>query len=310
MVASIPETRALSAFPGSSFKYGPLMHVRYLFIRFCQGLFHAAPENCYHWVEDQHTTEIFIADEETLNPEVIAKRPGISFTRGPVQFYSLGIDDMQEYDFSLDKKTKGVLIPGTMTINCCSRVPIESEHIAWVVAEHLWLLRHLMMRAGFFEIARGIQVGAPSAAGSIIAQDRGEEFTCTPVSVPFQFARTSSYTPLGKEIVNNIDMNLRVRRGLPIQSLGPAQAGHEYPMGVYTCQPESFAPNAADLQRDEDLPKIPHPLNPAKTVRVRVVRPHRAGTRLIQRQGATIPIVRPCVEQSNSQSAPVFTQQG
>jgi len=286
------------------------MHVRVLFIRFVQGLFSASPEGCYRWRADQHSTEIFIADEETLNPEVISKKPGISFTRGPVQFYSLGLDDMEKFDFTLEKKTKGVLIPGTMTINCCSSVPIESEHIAWVVAEHLWLLRHLLMRAGFFEIGRSIQIGSPSPAGSIIANDRGEEFSCTPVSVPFQFARASSYTPLGMEIVNRINQNLRVRGPQRVSSCGPPATTHEYPLGQYECWPPPFAPQAQDLQRDESLPLMPHPLNPAKTVRVRVVRPHCAGSRLLPHARTTIPILAPCVEQSNTQSAPVFTQQG
>ena len=93
MAAKIPETRPSPRFPESSFKYNPLMHVRVLFVRFAQGLFAAAPTGSYHWTADAETTELIITDEETISPDVLQKSPVISFTRGPVQFYSVGMDD-------------------------------------------------------------------------------------------------------------------------------------------------------------------------------------------------------------------------
>jgi hypothetical protein len=287
------------------------MHVRVLFVRFVQGLFSSAPEGSYRWVADDENTEIYITNENVIQPEVVEKLPAINFVRGPVQFYNLGLDDLEEYDFALNRKTKGVLLPGTMTVNCCSKVDLESEHLAFVVADHIWLLRDLLLKAGFFETGRGIQVGSPTAAGSVIANDRGDEFYCTPVSIPFQFARLSSFTPLGLEVVHNIENTLKVR-GLPFRSsLGSPRNDprfdHEVPVAVYACRPPSFAPDAQDAQRG-NLALQPHPLNPAVTVRVRTIRPNRPGLRLNPRGGSAIPIVRPCVEQSDSSVA--FEQKG
>lgn len=307
MASKNPETRPNPRFPESSFKYNPLTHVRVLFVNFVRGLFSSAPPGCYQWSSDPETTELYITDEEVIQPEVVQRMPSVSFTRGPVQFYNLGLDDLEQYDFALDRKTKGVLLPGTMTVNVCSRVQLESEQVAFVIADHLWLLRDLLMKVGFFEIGRGIQIGSPSAAGTIIANDRGDEFICTPVSVPFQFSRLSSVTPLGRTIIRNIDQCLRLGQPRTVESLGgPAQL-HEYPFGVEYSRPENFAPDARDLRR-APCNLQPHPLNPARTVRVRVVRPNRASARLIHSRAA-IPIVRPCVEQS-SPSTPDCTQKG
>lgn len=309
MAGKVPETQPAAGYPDSSFKYTPMRHLRVMFIRFCQGLFHAAPIGSYHWDPDENITELIISNENKLDPEVISRRPGLSFTRGPIQFYSLGIDDMMYYEWDIDKKTKGVLVPGTMTINCVSRVPQESEDIAWVVMEHLWLLRHLLMQAGFFEIGRQPQMGSPSPAGSIVAGDQGDEFTVTSVSVPFQFSRTSSFTPLGKRIVQNVQFALNTRSDPKyIGSLGVPSQGFNGPFNETVVAPSSFAPNASDAQgqtpdpagvRQVFLPKQPHPLNPAKTVSVRTVRPHMRAALYTVPEG-TVPITGSSVEESGT----------
>lgn len=312
MAAKNPETVPAPLFPESSFKYNPLLHVRILFVRFIQGLFSASQPGAYKWSDDPENTEIYITDEGVVQPSVIEKSPAVTLTRGPVQFYSLGLDDLHGYDFSLDKKTKGLLVPGTMTINAISRNDLESEHLAFIIARHIWLLRDLLMKSGFFEIGRSIQVGSPSAAGSLVANEQGDEYRATPVSVPYQFPELSSVTPLNREVVQHIEQTLHVRGiakqfGLGSPRNNPAM-DHEIAQSVHACWPEPFAPDALDLQRG-DLPLQPHPLNPAMQVRVRVVRPVRTGLRPSPRAPTTIPIVSPCVEQSDS-SAETFTQKG
>lgn len=305
MSGKVAETAATPTFPDSSFKYTPLRHVRVLFIRFCQGLFFSAPPGCYHWEPDNERSEIIITNENKLDPEVINKRPGIHFTRGPVQFYSMGMDDLSALDMSTEQKEKGILVPGTMTLNLVSRVQQETEDLAWVVAEHIWLLRDLLMKAGFFEIGRQPQIGSPSAAGSIVANDAGEEFYATPVTVPWQFARNSKFTPLGKKIVQGISQSLSTSLR-PVASLGPAYHPFEYPAQVKACPPASFAPQASDARggtpdpgraRQDFLPKQFHPLNPSQVVTVRTVRPFRPGLR-VPRPGDQVPITNLCVEES------------
>jgi hypothetical protein len=289
-------------FPSSSFRYTPLRHLRVVLVRFIQGLFSAAPSGSYRWDPDDALTEIFVQSDSRVDAETIGHRPAISVTRGPLQLYSLGMDDLSAYDLMTGRKEKVVLVPGTATFNCVSRVSLEAEDIAWVVAEHTWLLRGLLMQSGFFEIGRGIGVSAPSSAGSIVGDDQGDEFTVVSVSVPFQLSRKSSVTPLNKLIVNNIQQSLSTRRPRLAASYGvPAQ----YSMSLHDCAPPSFAPDASDAHgatpdpagtNTNYLPKAPHPLNPMKEVFVRRVYPNRPGQQMPRPGG--VPIPDPCVEQS------------
>lgn len=285
MPSRVHEITTSGGFPGSSFKYTPLQHVRVLILGFLQGLFAEAPPNSFRWSPDDQVTELVIRDENPIHVETIGMRPCVSLTMGTINFYSLGLDDMFSYDVALDRKVKVVLIPGTVSINCCSRVPIEAHNLAWIIAEHLWLLRELLLKAGFFEIGRNISVSPPSPPGSVIAADAADEWVCSTVSVPYQFNRKSAFTNLGHRIANNI--RLQVEQRLPAVDQGrggPAVAGHELPVLVTESFPPSFAPNASDVYdktpdpagtRTYSLPVAPHPLNPAKLVVVQTVRPYR-----------------------------------
>jgi len=304
VTAKVAKTRALSGFPASSFKYTPLQHVRVLFVSFVQGLFQEAPPGCYKWSSDIESTEIIITDENPIHVEKLGMRPAITFTRGPVQFYSLGIDDMMNFDFRTEKKTKAVLVPGTMTINCCSRSDLECENIAWIVAEHIWLLRELFMKMGFFDLGRQPQIGSPSPAGSVVSGDQAVEWFVTAVAIPFQFPRLSSFTPLGNKVAENIELTLNQVHSRA-EALGATGGfiNHELPLGVTRHFPSSFAPDATDTYgRTPDpsgskspapLPIQPHPLNPASSVTVRTLSPFAGGVRPAGMNGAALPIKTP-----------------
>lgn len=291
----------------SNFKYTPMEALRTTFVGFLQGLFHQAENGCYHWEPDEHDTEIVIQDEGPVKEEVLTKRPVITIVRGPMQFSTLGLDDMEHYDSDIDRKTKSVIVSGTMTINCCSRVSLESEKIAWISMEHIWLLRQELIGNNLlFDTGRAPQLGSPSPAGSIVADGKGDEFICTPIMMPVQFIRQSSFQPLGAPAVQDIIHRISV--SIPrIRQTGCSPQGHEYPASLQTCPPGSFYPGASDAfgktpvpgGAPDRLPKVPHPLNPAVEVVVKRIRPCRSGVRGFTNLGAgAVPIPSPCVEES------------
>lgn len=300
-------------FPQSSFKDEPLTQLRVLYNAFVKGLFAAAPKGMYHW-EPGEGTEILITDEHPVKGDVIGPRPAVTFTRGPIQFFSLGMDDMLNFRFVDGRKTKAVLIPGVMSINCCSRSDLESEKIAWIIAEHLWLLREKLMGYDlFYEIGRQPQVSAPSPAEGIVAADAGDEWYCTTVSSPFQFPRTSQFTPLNKIILESIELQIRAKL-LSLRQLtpgGPAISHNEAdpPLHIREEGAPSFFPEASDARgRTPDpggvLPDPPtyvaHPLDPTRQVRVRTIHPFRPGLRPPSMGGRAIPIAERSVEESTS----------
>lgn len=311
----LPTTSPNGAFPEDSFKYSPLEHVRSLFVGFFQGLFNASVPGAYHWEADDELSEIYISDENVVNGATIGQRPAITCTRGPLQFYSLGLDDMMAYDFHTGTKQKSVLVPGTMTVNCSSRIPIEAERIAWICAEMLWMHRELLMAAGFFEIGRQPAIGSPSPAGSIITADSGDEWYVVPVTCPFQFYRTSQSSPLGKTILREIGLSIQTRLGM-VNQQNVNQNGHGgppastmpvVPVEITAYRPPPFAPAASDVYGNTPAPgqpapqvmTVPDPRNPSQYVTIRSSRPNSPAVRPPSMGGRPIPIAATSVEESS-----------
>jgi len=288
-------------------RYNPLRFVREAYVRFIQGLFFAAPKGWYHWELDLEETDIVVSDENPIKTDVLGKRPCISCTRGPVALYTLGLDDMLQYNMQTGGKKKTILIPGTISINCCSRVPLEAEQIAWIVAEHLWMLRDTMRKWGFYDVGRNLAIGAPSPPGSIIQNDGGDEWYVVTITSPFQIGRISQTTPLGERIAASVEMTLggsirgRAEQGVPYAE------GPDLPYGIDRTVGADDLPvlgGRVGVVKGEGsiashtVRTMAHPLNPNVQVTVRAARPGDPIFRPPSIRGRAIPISGQHVEES------------
>lgn len=304
MSSRASQTDPRGAFPASSFKYTPLEHIETLLISFIQRLFGFAPIGAYHWTPDE-TSEIYLSAASPVHVREIGQRPAVTLTCGPIQFVSVGLDDMTGYHFDTGQKEKTVLVTGTMSINCSARVPIQSRQIAWIIWEHIWLLREILLRAGFFDIGRSMMIGATTGAEQIIVSDQGDEWVSTPLLCPFQFSRTSRFTPLGQQMIAGIEAEIQIAQRRLLGLGAPMSPNTDLPYASTSVPPSAFAPDASDAHggtpnpgvSSEGLPIVPHPLNPAQMVTVRIARGTRVGTRPLQQPHA-LPITEGDVEQS------------
>jgi hypothetical protein len=170
------------------------------------------------------------------------------------------------------------------------------------------------MQQGFFEVGRQPSIGAPSSAGSVIMADEGDEWFVTSVTCPYQFYRTSQYTPLDAVVVREITMRLRSGTTTVSEQFvttgghggPPAAPGGGLPYEIETRFPPPFAPNASDVYGNTpnpgfgppQLPIVPHPRNPAQMVTVRAARPNGVAVRPPGMGGQPIPIAPETVEES------------
>jgi hypothetical protein len=273
-----------------------------------------APKGWYHWELDNEETDIIISDENPIKTDTLGKRPCITCTRAPVAFYTLGLDDLLEYNMSTGARKKSVLLPGTMSINCCSRVPLEAEQLAWIVAEHLWMLRDVMRRWGFYDIGRNLTIGAPSPPGAIIQNDSGDEWYVVTITSPFQMHRMSEVTPLGARVAQEMDVIMggelppRIPQGMPngyaIYSMTPGSGSDELPsVGGRVNTP----PGSSSISH-HSVRTMAHPLNPAVQVTVRAARPGDPAVRQPTIRGRTIPIRSANVEESSGEQLKLQTR--
>lgn len=234
-----------------------------------------------------------------------------------MSLFTLGLDDLLQYNMTSGARRKTVLIPGTMSVNCCSRVALESEQLAWIVAEHIWMLRDVMRRWGFYDVGRNLAIGSPSPPGSIIQNDSGDEWFATVITSPFQMTRTSEVTPLSRKIAKSVEVMLsgqldgRIQQGVPYSNT----ANMPYAVDA-NLQPSELRPVGGYLDSSGDgaleshsLPTVAHPLNPAVRVFVHTQRPGDPIVRQPSIRGRTIPIRQEGVEESpNEQRSGLIPQ--
>ena len=204
-------------YPIVSWEEQPLLMMRKQVLNFLQGLFEQQSVGSFQWHESLEESEIVITDESPIKLEVVGKRPALSVVRGTIAWGQTSIDERQEENMLTGQRKHTDLIRGTLSINCCSRVDLESEYLGWIVANHMWILRRLIMKGTpIHEFGRGQQVGSPSPAGAIVQGDTEGEWINTPVTVSFFLQTSSSVKPLSKDgsLIQNIQAKMGIRGGL------------------------------------------------------------------------------------------------
>ena len=242
------------------FSSSPIESLREIFVVFVQQLFAAAPKGLYHYDPADDVTEIIIRDENPINVETIGMRPAINFVRGPMRWQRMGIGDMHYWDEGLGKQVRSALLPLTISINCSARKDLESERLAFIVSEHIVVLReHLIgTKIGIYDVGMP-EIGSPSPAGAVVAGDSGDEWYTTAVTVPVTMFRTSQSTELNKRILTNITtaLDLLVTRKFP----------QEAPTGPSAQLPfqDNTVPKYGLTQTPLDSNRVPARNNPAVT---------------------------------------------
>jgi len=168
---------------------------RDILLRFLQEYFYQQPagQNLFHfepgdqdgeWTTAEVDSEVIISDQGSINTDTVEKRPAIIISRGPFQYGNLGLDNLLYEEQSTAKRTHTDMLSGSFVINCISRVGLEAERLALLVAKGLRVHRRAIQLAGIFQTGSVIRVGSESPANSLVSGDSDEDLITVPVSFP------------------------------------------------------------------------------------------------------------------------------
>ena len=209
----------------------PLNYMVKAFAAFLQTLFEQAPKGCFHWTAAPEESEIVITEENPVNVDAIERKPVISLILGAVRFNGMALDDLLTVDATDASERHTDMLPGTMSLNCMSRVPQEARFIAWHCARHIWILRKLFIaESHIHEVGRQINIGSVTPAGALVQGDTEGEWHAAPVSVPFFLQWMDKVTPLSDDwngrpihMLRAISMQFQTRMGRAQPSLTTTQ---------------------------------------------------------------------------------------
>lgn len=254
----------------------PLNYMVKAFIAFLQTIFETAPVGHFHWRPQFEETEIVITEENPVKVDAVEQKPVLSVILGPCRFNGSSLDDLVNVSAVDAKEIHTDLIPGTMSINCMSRVPQEARFLGWICSRTIWNLRKLFIKeTHIHEVGRNISVGSVSPAGALVAGDTEGEWHSVPVSCPFFLQWTDRVTPLthdwnGRPIhrLQAVEMQFRSRMNVAQPNLTHTQNTGMQQWGAQVTQPRGAVPRAPTI-RGRRIQTEPHPSSQSSPLEVK-----------------------------------------
>jgi len=200
---------------GSSWAENPLEHLVRLCLIFLQELWKEAPPGNFKWDPDETMTELLITDDAPIEPEVIEKRPAIVSVLSQCGWAGIGLDQLQSLSIRTGERVHTDMISGNITMNCLSRVKTEAQLIAWVTANHFWVLKYILMKLGFHKIGEQTQILAASPPGALISGDTEAEIVNVAVVIPYHFQHSVTVSEEGLRVLNRIEQTITVMMANP-----------------------------------------------------------------------------------------------
>ncbi len=167
----------------SEWRDAPVTALRKTFVAFLQALYGFSERGEFLWTPGSDS-EIFITDENPIRLKDVGQRPAINTVRGPMSWANLTIGGQQSVPMPGRQKKFTDLVSTTMSINHCSRNDLESEQLAWVTANHFWMLAEILTKEPMIHRIAPPSIGSPSPAGAIVQGDTEGEWFNTSVAIP------------------------------------------------------------------------------------------------------------------------------
>ncbi len=156
-------------------------------------LFHFEPgEEDYSTAETE--TELIVSDAGAVGTDTVETRPAILISRGPFAYGNVSLDQLLEQDLASGNRTHTDLLSGSFVVNCVSKIGLEAEKLALLVAKAIRMYRRQLQVAGFFYIGHMIQVGQESPAGTLVSGDSEEDFVTVSVTFPVYYQESWTVT--------------------------------------------------------------------------------------------------------------------
>jgi hypothetical protein len=227
-----------------------LLDVKHTFISFAQKYFEN--HSRFTWAADLRTTKLIVADKNTIELEVLDRKPGIILSRGPAQWHMVagqkGVGDTTKgfmYPDGLEKldgpftevdvsrKEYKDLIDGTVTFNCISANGVQAEEIANELFMALTAYKAEIYKHGIHMI-HGISIGEES----IIRSNADVELAVVAVMLRYssQSTITTSLNTYNLSVV--FDEDTTVFEGIHYR-VEPAESGITYDALEFRTAPEA-----------------------------------------------------------------------
>lgn len=163
--------------------------IKKVFLSFAQQLFTTVQPLGLVWDVDPRKTQIFIADNYSVSPEIVESMPAIILVRGNAAWAQTSIDQRLSTSLLNDHKLRKDLVRLSVTLQCTSKNGIEAEKIADTLFTSLVGYKDQFRKNGIHQIL-SISMGEER----LVRADSTERLFAIPINVMFAVESEVAYT--------------------------------------------------------------------------------------------------------------------
>lgn len=192
----------------TTYTYSPLTHMLRVYTYFVQSLFKEANPLRINFTEDEENTDIIIRMANSINAEVINKKPAVIIHRAGFTFPPMGIGgDLHNKDLRTGEVQRSAFVTGRVFFSTITKNDAHADDIAWYIVENIWALRKVE-GGNLFDGSGDFQISPPSAPTGLVDGDI-KQLVAVQTTMTVRLVRKTSVSPTNLRAFSKLGLTLR-----------------------------------------------------------------------------------------------------
>jgi hypothetical protein len=185
----------------------PLAHAKRTFTYFLEELFKQDNPTGLLYSRDAKVTGIIIKGAYAKNQETYQKKPMIVVDRGGAQIASRTLGSIEHVDYKTGGYTRTEQVPFSLIARVISENEFTAEKIAWYISFSTFVLRHVLIRQGFYYVGNQMMISPPTPPMGQVPGDQ-TNLTMVQLQLPCSHLMTGRFVPLNRPILRDVSTKL------------------------------------------------------------------------------------------------------
>lgn len=186
----------------------PLAHAKKIFLFFLQELFAKTNPTGLIWRQDPKETQLVIKSSFARNVETNNKKPMILVDRSNAQIASRTLGSIEHVDYRTGGYVRTEQVPFSLVCRILTENEYATEKIAWYISFSTFMLRHVLIRQGFYYVGNQMMISAPTPPPVGLVPGDQTNLVMVQMQLPCSHLMTGGFTPLNRPILQDVSTKL------------------------------------------------------------------------------------------------------
>ena len=186
----------------------PLAHAKKIFLFFLQELFAQTNPTGLIWMQDPKETQLIIKSAYAKNVETNNKKPMVLVNRSGAQIASRTLGSIEHVSYRDGGYVRTEQVPFSLVCHVLTTNEYVTEKISWYISFSTFMLRHVLIRQGFYYVGSQMMLSAPTPPPVGLVPGDQTDLVMIQLQLPCSHLMTGGFTPLNRPILQDVSTKL------------------------------------------------------------------------------------------------------